>query len=60
MFGLGILKNDFKIIPDFRPPNFLRFGIAPLYTRFIDLYIVIERLEKIVTSKEYLNSILTK
>ena len=48
-------KNGVKIIPDFRPPNFLRFGIAPLYTRFIDLYVVIERLEKIVTSKEYLN-----
>ena len=44
-----------KIIPDFRPPNFLRFGISPLYNRFEDLYIVISRLEDIVVSKEYLS-----
>ena len=48
-------NNGFKIIPDFRPPNFLRFGISPLYNRFEDLYIVIRRLEDIVASKEYLN-----
>ena len=48
-------NNGFKIIPDFRPPNFLRFGISPLYNRFEDLYIVIRRLEDIVASKEYLD-----
>ena len=37
-----------KIIPDFRPPDFIRFGITPLYTSFEDLYKVIIRIEDIV------------
>ncbi len=41
------------IIPDFRPPKFIRFGIAPLYTSHEDLYNVIIRLENIILSKSY-------
>ena len=44
-----------KIIPDFRPPHFIRFGITPLYTRFEDLWWVVKRLQSIVESKSYLN-----
>ncbi len=43
-----------KIIPDFRPPHFIRFGIAPLYTSYEDLYRVIIRLEEIILMKSYL------
>ena len=50
----GNSKEGLIIIPDFRPPSFIRFGIAPLYTGFEDLYKVICRLEEIVLSKEYL------
>lgn len=46
-------ETGLKIIPDFRPPNFIRFGFAPLYTRFIDLYKTIERLAEIVESRQY-------
>lgn len=46
-------QSGIKIIPDFRPPNFIRFGVAPLYTRFIDLYTTAERLKEIVKTKEY-------
>ena len=46
-------KGGLKIIPDFRPPNYIRFGFAPLYTRFIDLYTTVERLKEIVITKEY-------
>jgi len=49
------INNGVKIIPDFRPPNFIRFGISPLYNRFEDLYIVVKRLKSIITRKEYLN-----
>ncbi len=51
---IKVSSKSLKVIPDFRPPNFLRFGIAPLYTRFEDLYFVIKRLEEIVTSGGYL------
>ena len=41
------------IIPDFRPPNNIRFGIAPLYTTFMDLFDAVERIKHIVLEKEY-------
>jgi kynureninase len=42
-----------SVIPDFRPPNFIRLGITPLYTSFEDLYQAILRIKQIVTTKEY-------
>jgi kynureninase len=47
------LNNTKIIIPDFRPPNQIRLGIAPLYTSFMDLYQSIERIRHIVMTKEY-------
>lgn len=41
------------IIPDFRPPNNIRLGIAPLYNSFTDLYECILRIKTIVETKEY-------
>lgn len=52
----ALLKGNnggLKIIPDFRPPNYIRFGFAPLYTRFVDLYTTVERLKEIVLTEEY-------
>ena len=49
-----------KIIPDFRPPNLIRFGITPLYTRFEEIKRVIEVLKEIVERKLYLNFPLEK
>lgn len=42
-----------KIIPDFRPPNRIRFGFTPLYTSFEEVYSCILRLAQIVETKEY-------
>ena len=42
-----------KIIPDFRPPNFIRLGINPLYISFEDLWWVIYQLQYIIESKSY-------
>mgnify|MGYP001302889903 FL=1 len=49
-----------KIIPDFRPPHFIRFGITPLYTRFEEIKTVIQVLKEIVERKLYLNFPLEK
>lgn len=48
-------NNSKEIIPDFRPPNFIRIGIAPLYNSFEDIYELVLRLKTIVTEKEYEN-----
>jgi kynureninase len=54
--GLAInlaLIHEFGILPDFRPPDTIRFGIAPLYTSFTDLYDTVMALATIVTAKRY-------
>ena len=48
---LGRTKS---IIPDFRPPNNIRLGIAPLYISYLDLYESVMRMMEIVNKKEYL------
>ena len=46
-------KDRPKVIPDFRPHRYLRFGFAPLYTTFLELDRTIDRLREIVLDKEY-------
>ncbi len=49
--ALGIdlaLIEEFGIVPDFRPPDHLRIGIAPLYTRFADVDTTVEALVRII------------
>ena len=41
------------IIPDFRPPNNIRLGIAPLYNTFEEIFQTIIRIKKIVKTKEF-------
>jgi kynureninase len=41
------------VIPDFRTPDNLRIGIAPLYLRHIDLVGAVERMVEIVETREY-------
>jgi len=38
------------VIGDVRPPDLLRFGFAPLYTRFTDVWDAVERLAAIMAS----------
>lgn len=42
-----------NIIGDFRAPNILRFGFAPLYVRFIDLWNTVEALHSIMKSHSW-------
>ncbi len=41
------------VIPDFREPNNLRLGIAPLYNTFTEIYRAMQRLKEIVELREY-------
>jgi kynureninase len=40
------------VIPDFREPDTIRLGVAPLYTRFGDMYDALERLRALVARGE--------
>ena len=41
------------VIGDFRPPDILRFGFTPLYTRFVDVWDAVDRLQQVMTSDEW-------
>jgi kynureninase len=41
-----------NVVPDFRGPDSVRLGIAPLYTRYVDVYDAIERLRDLVERGE--------
>ena len=42
-----------QVIPDFRAPDNIRFGITPLYTTYTEIYLAIERIRIIVEDKIY-------
>jgi len=42
-----------QVIPDFRAPDNIRFGITPLYTTFSEIYQALERVRTIVEDKIY-------
>jgi kynureninase len=44
---------DVKIIPDFRAPDNIRMGIAPLYTKFTEIYLALDRMRTIVKDRIY-------
>lgn len=46
-------NNAVKVIPDFREPDNIRFGITPLYTTFSEIWQTINRLKEIMESGEY-------
>jgi kynureninase len=50
--GLAVVRAvaDRGVIGDFRPPDMCRFGLAPLYTRFVDVWDAVERIAEVVES----------
>lgn len=45
------LIHDMKVIPDFRPPDNIRFGFTPLYTTFEEVYEGAKRLREVMSEK---------
>jgi kynureninase len=46
-------ESNLRVIPDFRSPDNIRLGIAPLYTRFSDIHRALERMRVIVAEQSY-------
>ena len=42
-----------NVIPDFREPDVIRLGLAPLYTRFSDVHEALDRLRALVERGDY-------
>lgn len=41
------------VIPDYRAPEVLRFGLTPLYVRFVDIWDAVEHLVQVMTREEW-------
>lgn len=47
------LIEEMNVLPDFRAPDSIRLGIAPLYNSFADIWTAVHRLEAVVSQKIY-------
>ena len=45
--------NSHNVILDFREPDFLRFGITPLYLRYIDIWETVSHIRQIMKNREW-------
>ena len=43
-----------EVIPDFRPPDVVRLGFSPLYSRFVDVWDAVDRLADLVERGEHM------
>jgi kynureninase len=48
------LIEEMRVLPDFREPDNIRLGLAPLYTSFTDVWEAVDRMRKVVERKRYL------
>ncbi len=53
--GYAIMRAliDRNVIGDFREPDLLRFGFAPMYTRYVDVWDAVEHLRGVMLKREY-------
>ena len=47
------LIDEMNVIPDFRRPDNIRFGVAPLYTTFSDVHEAMERFRRVMDERLY-------
>ncbi len=47
------LIHDMRVIPDFRYPDNIRLGLAPLYTSFAEIHEGIMRLRRVIVERVY-------
>ncbi len=48
------LIEEMNVLPDFREPDNIRLGLAPLYTRFEDVFETVERLRAVIREERHL------
>jgi kynureninase len=44
---------DRGVIGDFRDPDLCRFGFAPIYTRFVDVWDAVQRMHELLLSGDH-------
>ena len=49
------LIEEMSVLPDFREPDSIRVGLAPLYTSFQDVWNIIDKVKLVMKEKRYLN-----
>lgn len=47
------LIEEMKVLPDFREPDNIRLGLAPLYTTFEEVWQAVDRLRLVVEEQRY-------
>lgn len=47
------LIEEMRVIPDFRYPDNIRFGLVPLYTTFAEIHEAVDRLRRVVEERLY-------
>lgn len=47
------LIDEMNVLPDFRTPDNLRLGLAPLYTSFCEIWEAVERIHCVLVEKRY-------
>ena len=53
-YGIMRALIEAGVIGDHRPPDIARFGITPLYTRYVDIWDAVERLREVLTRGTHL------
>jgi len=48
------LIEEMNVLPDFREPDNLRLGLAPLYITFTDIWEAVDRIRRVVKEKRHL------
>lgn len=48
------LIEEMGVLPDFREPDNIRLGLAPLYTSFFEVWEAVDRIRRVVEEERYL------
>jgi kynureninase len=54
------LVEEMNVVPDFREPDNIRLGVAPLYTTFVEAWTAIDRIRQVVQEEHYARYPLTR
>jgi kynureninase len=49
------LIEETGVLPDFREPDNIRLGVAPLYTSFVEAWQAVDRIRRVVQEERFPN-----